>query len=141
MKHVSKFANQPDNDANKMRIDKWLWAARFFKTRALAIEAIDSGKVLVNEVRVKPAKTIDVGNLVSIRLGPYNFVVEVLGLSEKRGPAPQAQKLYKETEDSIKKREELAFERKAQAQVVQRGEGRPTKKDRREIERFKSGAW
>lgn len=141
MKHVSKFANQPDNDANKMRIDKWLWAARFFKTRALAIEAIDSGKVLVNEARVKPAKTIDVGNLVSIRLGPYNFVVEVLGLSEKRGPAPQAQKLYKETEDSIKKREELAFERKAQAQVVQRGEGRPTKKDRREIERFKSGAW
>lgn len=141
MKHVSKFANQSDNDANKMRIDKWLWAARFFKTRALAIEAIDSGKVLVNEARVKPAKTIDVGNLVSIRLGPYNFVVEVLGLSEKRGPAPQAQKLYKETEDSIKKREELAFERKAQAQVVQRGEGRPTKKDRREIERFKSGAW
>ena len=141
MKHVSKFANQPDNDASKMRIDKWLWAARFFKTRALAIEAIDSGKVLVDEARVKPAKAIDVGNLLAIRLGPYTFVVEVLGLSDKRGPAPQAQKLYRETPESIKKREELAFERKAQAQVVTRGEGRPTKKDRREIERFKSGAW
>jgi ribosome-associated heat shock protein Hsp15 len=141
MKHVSKFANQPDTDANKMRIDKWLWAARFFKTRALAIDAIDSGKVLVNEERVKPAKAVDVGNLVAIRLGPYTFVVEVLGLSDKRGPAPQAQKLYRETPESIKQREELAFERKAQAQVVQRGEGRPTKKDRREIERFKSGAW
>lgn len=141
MKHVSKFANQPDPDANKMRIDKWLWAARFFKTRSLAIEAIDSGKVLVNEERVKPAKTIDVGNQIAIRLGPYTFVVEVLGLSDKRGPAPQAQKLYRETEESSKKREELAFVRKAQAQDVQRGEGRPTKKDRREIERFKSGAW
>jgi ribosome-associated heat shock protein Hsp15 len=141
MKHVSKFANQPDTDPNKLRIDKWLWAARFFKTRALAIEAIDSGKVLVNEERVKPAKTIDVGNLIAIRLGPYTFVVEVLGLSDKRGPAPQAQKLYRETPESIKQREELAFVRKAQAQEVQRGEGRPTKKDRREIERFKSGAW
>jgi len=141
MKQLSKFANQSDTDANKMRIDKWLWAARFFKTRSLAIEAIDSGKVLVNEERVKPAKAIDVGNLIAIRLGPYTFVVEVLGLSDKRGPAPQAQKLYRETEESIKRREELSFERKAQAQVVQRGEGRPTKKDRREIERFKSGAW
>lgn len=141
MKHVSKFANQPDTDANKLRIDKWLWAARFFKTRSLAIEAIDSGKVLVNEERVKPAKTIDVGHLVAIRLGPYTFLVEVLGLSDKRGPAPQAQKLYRETEESIKKREELAFERKAQAQIVERGEGRPTKKDRRDIERFKSGSW
>jgi len=141
MKHVSKFANQADNDANKIRIDKWLWAARFFKTRALAIDAIDSGKVLLNEVRVKPAKAIDVGDLLAIRLGPYTFVVEVLGLSDKRGSAPQAQKLYKETEDSIKQREALAFERKAQAQVVQHGEGRPTKKDRRDIERFKSGSW
>ena len=141
MKHVSKFANQPDHDANKMRVDKWLWAARFFKTRSLAIDAIDSGKVLVNEERVKPAKSIDVGDLLAIRLGPYTFVVEVLGLSDKRGPAPQAHKLYKETEASVKQRETLAFERKAQAQVVQHGEGRPTKKDRREIERFKSGSW
>lgn len=128
-------------ETSKLRIDKWLSAARFFKTRALAIAAIESGKVLINEVRVKPAKSVDVGDLLAIRLGPYQFVVEVLGLSDKRGPAPQAQKLYRETEESLKRREELAFERKAQAQIVTRGEGRPTKKDRREIERFKSGAW
>lgn len=141
MKHVSKFANQPDKDTSKIRVDKWLWAARFFKTRSLAIVAIESGKVLVNEERVKPAKSIDIGNFLAVRLGPYTFVVEVLGLSDKRGPAPQAQKLYKETEESMKRREALAFERKAQAQIIERGEGRPTKKDRREIERFKSGAW
>jgi ribosome-associated heat shock protein Hsp15 len=127
-------------ESAKLRIDKWLWAARFFKTRSLAIAAIESGKVEVNESRVKPAKTIDTGDMVALRLGPYQFVVEVLGLSDKRGPAPQAQKLYRETEESIKRREELAFQRKAQAQNVTR-EGRPTKKERRDIDRFKSGAW
>src|SRR5512146_2537632 len=140
MKRVSKFADQDDNDSDKQRIDKWLWAARFFKTRALAITAIESGKVLVNEARVKPSRALMPGNLVSVRLGPYTFVVEVLGLSEKRGPAPAAQKLYQETADSIKQREALAVERKAQAQQVSHGEGRPTKKDRRDIERFRSGA-
>ena len=94
----------------------------------------------VNETRVKPAKTIDVADLVAIRLGPYQFVVEVLVLSDKRGPAPQAQKLYKETGASVKRREELAFQRKAQAQQESR-EGRPTKKERRDIDKFKSGAW
>lgn len=134
--------SHPDNktDASKIRIDKWLWAARFFKTRSLAITAVDTGKVLVNEVRVKPAKAVGVGDLLAIRLGPYQFVVEVLDLSDKRGPAPQAQKLYKETEESRKRREELAFERKAQAQNETR-EGRPTKKERRDIDRFRSGAW
>ncbi|HEY6094125.1 MAG TPA: S4 domain-containing protein [Gallionellaceae bacterium] len=141
MKRVSRFAEQDDTDTDKQRIDKWLWAARFFKTRALAITAIESGKVLVNEARVKPSRALMQGNLVSVRLGPYTFVVEVLGLSDKRGPAPQAQLLYRETEDSIKAREALAFERKAQAQQVSHGEGRPTKKDRREIDRFRSGAW
>lgn len=134
--------SNPDNKAetSKIRIDKWLWAARFFKTRSLAITAVDTGKVLVNEVRVKPAKAVGVGDLLAIRLGPYQFVVEVLDISDKRGPAPQAQKLYKETEESRKRREELAFERKAQAQNETR-EGRPTKRERRDIDRFKSGAW
>ncbi len=135
------MSHDKNSESVKLRIDKWLWAARFFKTRSLAIAAIESGKVLINEVRVKPAKSVDVGDAIALRLGPYQFVVEVLGLSDKRGPAPQAQKLYKETEESVKRREELAFERKAQAQIVERGEGRPTKKDRRDIERFKSGAW
>ncbi len=133
-------ATQNKTEAGKLRIDKWLWAARFFKTRSLAIAAIESGKVEVNETRVKPAKTIDVGDMVAIRLGPYQFVVEVLALSDKRGPAPQAQKLYKETAEGAKHREELALQRKAQAQNETR-EGRPTKKERRDIEKFKSGAW
>lgn len=127
-------------DAEKLRIDKWLWAARFFKTRAIAVAAIESGKVEINEDRVKPAKTVGVGDMVGIRLGPYQFVVEVLGISDRRGPAPQAQKLYSETEASRKRREVIAFERKAQELNVTR-EGRPTKKERRDIDRFKSGAW
>ena len=130
--------NQPESE--KLRIDKWLWAARFFKTRGLAVAAIETGKVLVNGERVKPAKAVDVGDRVVICLGPYQFVVEVLGLSDKRGPAPQAQKLYGETAESRKRREELAFERKAQAQIQTR-EGRPTKKERRDMDRFKNGAW
>ncbi len=133
-------ATQKQAESAKLRIDKWLWAARFFKTRSLAIAAIESGKVEVNETRVKPAKTIAVADMVAMRLGPYQFVVEVLALSDKRGPAAQAQKLYKETEGSIKRREELAFQRKAQAQIETR-EGRPTKKERRDIDKFNSGAW
>ena len=135
------MSHEKNAESAKLRIDKWLWAARFFKTRSLAIAAIESGKVLINEVRIKPAKSIDIEDLVAIRLGPYQFVVEVLALSDKRGPAPQAQKLYKETIESIKRREELAFEIKAQAQIVTRGEGRPTKKERRDIDRFKSDVW
>lgn len=127
-------------ESSKLRIDKWLWAARFFKTRALAADAVECGKVLVNDARVKPAKAVGVGDFMVIRLGPYQFVVEVLALSDKRGPAPQAQRLYKETEEGRKRREALALELKAQAQNETR-EGRPTKKDRRDIERFKSGAW
>jgi ribosome-associated heat shock protein Hsp15 len=130
----------PPPGSSKLRIDKWLWAARFFKTRALAVDAIDCGKVLLNEVRVKPAKTIDLGDMLSIRLGPYLFEVEVLGLSDKRGPAPQAQKLYRETEAGRIKREALAAEIKAQPKPSDL-KGRPTKRDRRDIERFKVGSW
>jgi ribosome-associated heat shock protein Hsp15 len=124
----------------KLRLDKWLWAARFFKTRALAVVAIECGKVLLNEVRVKPAKTIDLGDKLSIRLGPYLHEIEVLGLSDRRGPAPQAQKLYQETEASRIKREALAAEIKSQPKPSEL-KGRPTKRDRREIERFKVGSW
>ena len=127
-------------ETSKLRIDKWLWAARFFKTRALAADAVECGKVLINDMRVKPAKAVGVDDLLVIRLGPYQYVVEVLALSDKRGPAPQAQKLYSETEESRKRREALALELKAQAQNETR-DGRPTKKDRRDIERFRSGTW
>ena len=131
-----------DNPPNqqKLRIDKWLWAARYFKTRALAADAIECGKVQVNATRVKPAKLITSGDMLTIRLGPYQHVVEVLGLSNKRGPATEAQKLYQETEESRQKREVLALELKAQPEPTHH-EGRPTKRDRREIEKFKSGVW
>ena len=126
-------------DSSRLRLDKWLWAARFFKTRPLAVDAVACGKVLLNEVRAKPAKTVEVGDSVAIRQGPYQFVVEVLALSDKRGPALQAQKLYKETEKSRQRREALTFELKAQAQNIPH-EGRPSKKDRRDIKRFKNGS-
>jgi ribosome-associated heat shock protein Hsp15 len=130
--------NQTEQE--KSRIDKWLWAARFFKTRALAVAALETGKVQVNGARVKPAKALVAGDTLTIRLGPYTHMVEVLALSGKRGPAAEAQKLYRETEESREKRATLALELKAQAQPSDQ-KGRPTKKDRREIERVKGGVW
>jgi len=127
-----------DDKETKLRIDKWLWAARFFKTRSLAADAVESGKVLVNDVRVKPAKAITVGDTLTIRLGPYQHVVEVLALSDKRGPAPEAQKLYRETEASRLQRETLAAELRAQPKPAFPS-GRPTKRDRRAIEKLRNG--
>lgn len=123
-------------DSDKIRIDKWLWAARFFKTRALAADAVESGKVLVNETRVKPAKTIAVGNALDIRIGQYHFAIEVMALSARRGSAPEAQKLYRESEASRAQREALAAQLKAQPVA---SKGRPTKRDRRVMERLKQG--
>lgn len=127
------------DDSEKFRIDKWLWAARFFKTRSLASDAVECGKVLINEVRVKPAKAVAVGDTLDIRIGQAQFVVEVLGLSNKRGSAPEAQKLYCETDESRQRREAIVAQLKAQPQPFS-FKGRPTKRDRREIERFKKGA-
>ena len=131
--------NAKDN-TGKFRIDKWLWAARFFKTRALAAAALECGKVQVNGVRVKPAKLLAAGDTLTIRLGPYQQVIEVLALSGRRGPATEAQKLYRETEESRLRREALAIELKAQPEPAAHA-GRPTKRNRREMERFKNGAW
>ena len=125
------------DEHDKLRIDKWLWAARFFKTRSLAVEAVESGKVTMNEVRLKPAKAIGVGDHLDIRLGQYHFEIEVLGLSNRRGPAPEAQKLYRESDASKARRAEIAANLKALPQPTFKG--RPTKRDRREIERFESG--
>jgi ribosome-associated heat shock protein Hsp15 len=125
------------DEHDKLRIDKWLWAARFFKTRSLAVEAVESGKVTMNEVRLKPAKAIGVGDHLDIRLGQYHFEIEVLGLSNRRGPAPEAQKLYRESEKSKARRAEIAANLRALPQPTFKG--RPTKRDRRDIERFESG--
>ena len=125
-----------DQSTEKFRIDKWLWAARFFKTRSLATSAVENGRVFINDVRVKPAKVVTKGDLVTINIGRHQFIVEVQGLSNKRGSAPEAQKLYKETDESRLRREAIAAQLKSQPQPFF-FKGRPTKRDRREIERFK----
>ena len=125
---------QVDN-IEKYRIDKWLFAARFFKTRSLAAEAIDRGRITVNGHRIKPAKIVAIGDMLIIRINNYQYEIEVLALSNKRGSATQAQQIYKETEESRKQRELLAVRLKAQPQPFFT-KSRPTKRDRREIERF-----
>ncbi len=123
---------------DKVRIDKWLWAARFYKTRSLAADAIGGGKVSLNGDGVKPAKMLQIGDEVRIRLGPYEHVVTVLALSERRGPASVAHTLYEETAASVAAREKLSEQlRMAPAAFVYEEKGRPTKRDRREIERFR----
>ena len=124
------------DNSEKSRIDKWLWAARFFKTRSLTTAAIECGRVLVNETRIKPAKAIAPGDVLDIRVGQLQFVVEVLALSSKRGPAGEAQKLYRETDDSRQRRLDIAALLKEQPPPFH-FKGRPTKRDRRNIERFK----
>jgi ribosome-associated heat shock protein Hsp15 len=124
----------------RLRIDKWLWAARFYKTRSLAADAVETGKVQIDGARVKPAKLLAVGDMLSLRLGPYQHVLEVRALSNKRGPATEAQKLYRETAESSSRRAALAMELKARPEPMQH-EGRPTKRDRREMERVKKGVW
>ena len=117
-----------------MRLDKWLWAARFFKTRTLAVEAIEGGRVSVNGDRAKPAKELKVGDAVSVRRPPFEFAVVVKALSDKRGPAAVAALLYAEAEESRARRAALAAEMKSLPQP--RFKGRPTKKTRRDYERW-----
>lgn len=126
---------QSNDNVEKYRIDKWLFAARFFKTRSLAADAIERGRVTLNEQRVKPAKVVSVGDRLTIRIGNVQYVIEVLALSNQRGSAPQAQQLYSETDESRQQREILAARMKAQPQPFFT-KGRPTKRDRREIERL-----
>ncbi len=122
----------------RVRVDKWLWAARFFKTRSLAVEAIGGGKVLVSGERVKPAKLLQAGDEVRIRLGPYEHVVVVRAVSERRGPATVAATLYDETAVSRAAREKLAEQlRMSPAAFVYEDKGRPTKRDRRNLDRFR----
>jgi ribosome-associated heat shock protein Hsp15 len=122
---------------DSVRLDKWLWAARFFKTRSLATEAIAGGKVDVNGDRAKPAKAVKPGDQIRLRLGPYEHFLIVRELGERRGPASVAQTLYEETEASRAERERLAVQLKmAPAAFVYEEKGRPTKKDRRDLSRF-----
>ena len=117
-----------------MRLDKWLWAARFFKTRTLAVEAITGGRVSVNGERAKPAKELKVGDRLAIRRPPFEHIVVVKALSDKRGSATIAATLYEETAESRARRTVLAAEMKSLPQP--RFKGRPTKKTRRDYERW-----
>ncbi|MEO8717970.1 MAG: RNA-binding S4 domain-containing protein [Burkholderiales bacterium] len=120
-----------------MRLDKWLWAARWFKTRALAQRAIASGRVLLNEERPKPAHTLKVGDALVVRIAQSVWHVQVVALSEKRGPAAQARTLYAETEASRSERERRAEQRRWGAEPTAALKGRPTKRDRRKLDALK----
>jgi ribosome-associated heat shock protein Hsp15 len=122
---------------DKTRIDKWLWAARFYKTRSLAAEAVAGGKVQVNGERVKRAKPLQVGDEIRIRQGPYEHHVVVRQLATQRGPAARALELYEETPESRAARDALAVQLKSLHAAFLPERGRPTKKDRRSIRRFK----
>ena len=124
----------PDTDQASMRVDKWLWAARFFKTRSIAKDAIEGGKVHHNGERVKVSKEIRVGMELTIQQGLERKTVLIKALSAVRGGAPQAQQLYEETPTSIARRELIASQRKLQN--LARPDHRPNKKDRRQIQRF-----
>ncbi len=121
---------------DRMRIDKWLWAARFFKTRSLAAKAVDGGKVRLNGERVKPAKDVKSGDEVIVASGQLEWTVHVLAVSDRRGPAERARTLYAETEASSAKREAAIAERKLSVEPERERRGRPTKRDRRLIHRF-----
>ena len=128
---------QPDGDEeNSCRLDKWLWAARFFKTRSLASDAVDSGKVRIDGDRAKNAREMKPGMLVSIKNKDMQIEVEVLALSNVRRGAPEAALLYRETEDSIRIRQQLRESGADQYAERDRGMGRPTKRQMRDIQRF-----
>ena len=124
------------DDAHKVRFDKWLWAARFYKTRTLAAEAIEAGQARVAEERVKPARTMHVGDCVSVRKQGLVWEIEVTGVSDRRGGAVEAAKLYRETEAGRKAREERIKELQAARAAQPLYPGRPTKKQRRKLEDF-----
>jgi ribosome-associated heat shock protein Hsp15 len=131
-------SNKNTNNTNniKVRLDKWLWAARFFKTRSLAINAVSGGKVYLNEQRIKPAKEVHIGDKLKIRTGYTERTVIIQALSIQRRSATEAVLLYKETADSIEKREQAKVLHRQDAASRPRGAGRPTKKERRLIHSF-----
>ena len=125
-----------------MRIDKWLWAARFYKTRSLAAEELDKGRVQLNGHAVKPAHDIKPGDTLDLRQGPVLRQVLVKGLSMQRGPAPVAQALYEESADSLEKRLQAAEQRRLHSEPAQSIEhGRPTKRDRRSMDKSWDSRW
>src|SRR5215472_6017448 len=123
---------------SSVRLDKWLWAARFFKTRALAIKACDRGRIRANNVEAKPARDVKIGDMLHVKNEGGEFHVEVLALSDVRGPAAVEHTLYRETDESKEARAKAAEERKALQQYMPLPERKPSKRDRRRIIQFRS---
>ena len=123
-----------ESTVTAVRVDKWLWAARFFKTRSAAQKAIEGGKVKLNGDRIKPAKDVKAGDILSIQIGAYEWEVTVLQLSEQRGPAPVARLLYLESEQSRATREAEVAKRRITIEPATTRKGRPTKRERRELD-------
>ena len=127
---------------DKLRIDKWLWAARFYKTRSLAVEEIDKGRVCINDQEVKPSREVKTGDTVSLRQGPVIRTLTVRGVSGQRGPAPVAQQLYEETAESVSLRAQAVEERRLHSEPASSLEhGRPTKRDRRSLDKAHGNEW
>lgn len=121
-----------------VRLDKWLWAARFYKTRSLAREMVDGGKVHYNGQRTKPSKIVEIGAMLTLRQGSDQKTIQILAISEQRRPSAEAQLLYQETQESIAKREMVAQARKLNALTMPHPDRRPDKKERRNLIRFKN---
>lgn len=130
------MAKQPEVETDSQRLDKWLWAARFYKTRGLAVEAINGGKVHLNKHRVKPGHIVKQGNVLTISKPPYEHVITILDLAKQRRPAAEAQLLYVESEESVTKREALKQILQDQPLGFKYDKGRPSKRDRRHIIKF-----
>ena len=130
-----------DGISAEIRIDKWLWAARFFKTRSLAAEAVTGGKVAVNGARAKSSRAVRPGDEINVRRGPYEWTVVVKDVAKLRGPAPLAQRLYEETDESLRRREAAIAQLKLERPPEFASAGRPSKKDHRAIARFTKRGW
>ena len=127
---------------DRLRIDKWLWAARFYKTRSLAAEELDKGRVRINDIEAKPSRDVKVGDTLTLRQGPVTRTLVVRGISSQRGGAPAAQLLYEETAESLAAKALHAEQRRlGQEPATSQTQGRPTKRDRRDIEKLGSKDW
>jgi len=133
--------NRDEKLSMEVRLDKWLWAARFFKPRALAAEAAGGGKVEINGERAKPSRIVRLGDRLCVRRGAFEWTVIVKDTARLRGPAPQAQQLYEETEESARQRASAAAQFKLERPPPEFASGRPSKKDRRAIARFIKRGW
>ena len=126
---------------DEIRLDKWLWAARFFKTRSLAADAINGGKVEIDDARAKPSRVVRLGDRLKIRRGPMESTIVVKQIARLRGPASQAQLLYEESDESIRKRAAVAAQMKLERPPEFDAPGRPSKKHRRDMEKFTKRGW